>query len=257
MAVKDGCMLKWRSRAKTRRRRGTYLLRRRRRGREPPPPEAAARPSGQQPMRAQAAKLRSPPAAAKCQTSRRSDRVLNGERDLPPGRGHMLACDGGRGVVGSGSWMRRRNGGNYCHFIITYRRGRVGRDGAPAAARPLCRLDVSGSSARCLSTTSSNRCPFLSFLGRGRESQGGRWAPSSEGPLRLSPCMRLASASGFCQACCPCSQVGAGAGKAAARSLPRVISFLLPWTCRVARHCFGHKHRCTPDERLECGTHSA
>ena len=100
----------------------------------------------------------------------------------------------------------------------------------------------------------------LSFPSGGGERRGdGLRVPSSEGPLRPSRCMRLASASGFCQLCAP------HAGRRRQRrSLPRV--YLLAFFLRGISPCFclplgslpscapppagcAHRRRCTPEGR--------
>lgn len=103
-----------------------------------------------------------------------------------------------------------------------------GRDDAPAAARsprpPLC-LDVSGSSARCLSTTTSDRYPFLSFPflpGKGGREGGRAMGSEFRGAATAQPPLHAA-----------CFRLGVFSGLLPS-SLPRVISLLLP--CRVARH---------------------
>lgn len=136
-------MLKRRTRAETRRR-GTYLRSSGAGAAEGPGATATGggcaraprRPSGSRCARGQAFVL-----AAKCRTSRRSDRVLNGER-----RDLLLLAAGTRayvGVIALGAaarhGMRRRNGRKLarhvrCRFAITYRRG-----GRVGARRRACR----------------------------------------------------------------------------------------------------------------------
>ena len=89
----------------------------------------------------------------------------------------------------------------------------------------------------------------LSFPSGGGERRGdGLRVPSSEGPLRLSPCMRLASASGFCQLRCP----HAGQARRQRRSLPRVISLLLFALTGSLPSCGPHR---PPAARTDAGVH--
>lgn len=99
-----------------------------------------------------------------------------------------------------------------CHFANTYRR----RGWCSIAS---CRLDVSGSSAapRWLCAMAY---PPLAFLPtRGARGVDGLRVPRAR--CGLGP---LASSSGFCQLWRPCRRAGG--------SLPRVISFLLPFRLR-------------------------
>jgi len=205
-----------RSRAKTRRR-GTYLLRRRRRGREPPPPVtgggcARKAPSVLQAGDAQAAKLRSRPAAAKCQTSRRSDRVVNVNGGSETCRGDAGICWRVVGAWWGGDAAPKR--GQLARLdmcaAITYRRGRVGATAARSPPSVFGRVGLVGTlpfhhHQRSLS--------FPSGEAMGSEFRG---AATAQPPLHAA-CFRLGVFSGLLPS-----------------SLPRVISLLLP--CRVARH---------------------